>query len=235
MGKLFGRLENPFPLGDQHEAGKRSRHSLSLVENECARERKRRQWPSFWRHTVCSVCDRAAFLVQFQATPINWKSCCDRVWPSTQLNRIFRSKHEIYLASRFPGQNIFWRIWSKSSSDERGQKTAMHLSSVNFNLTKTRHTHLAGSWCKLDVSWHVKLTSKSKCFKSHLRPRGKWRKLAWQGALRENTQYARNSSVLRDIMSKTRLSMSWYRMNGTHWRGINVTYEENTNISRAWT
>ena len=33
-----------------------------------------------------------------------------------------------------------------------------------------------------------------------------------------------NSSVLRDIMSKTRRSMSWYRMNGTHWRGIKVTY-----------
>ena len=33
--------------------------------------------------------------------------------------------------------------------------------------------------------------------------------------------------------SKTRLSMSWYRMKGTHWRGINITYEENTIIYHA--
>ena len=39
-----------------------------------------------------------------------------------------------------------------------------------------------------------------------------------------------DSSVLRVFMPKTKLSMSWYRMNGTHWRWINVTCEGNTII-----
>ena len=42
-----------------------------------------------------------------------------------------------------------------------------------------------------------------------------------------------SSSVLSGIMSKTRCSMSLYRMNGARGKGINVTYEENTIIHHA--
>ena len=42
-----------------------------------------------------------------------------------------------------------------------------------------------------------------------------------------------SSSVLSGIMSKTKCSMSLYRMNGGHGKGINVTYEENTIIHHA--
>ena len=48
-----------------------------------------------------------------------------------------------------------------------------------------------------------------------------------------------NSSVLRDIVSKTRRSMSWYRMNGTHWieggSKSHTARRERDYISRAWT
>jgi hypothetical protein len=59
------------------------------------------------------------------------------------------------------------------------------------------------------------------------RPRGKWRKLAWQGAWHENTQYTRKFICIKGYSYKLCLRQSFPCL-GIERTGINVTNEDNT-------